>query len=254
MSQNNYNKGFTLIELSIVLVIIGLLIGGVLVAQGMIKTAKINSTVMQIQHLDSLINNFQTKFNSLPGDSDKYSPNGDNDGFIESSGHNINSEMSNFWYHLSLSGDYDLNFSNDFSSGVKISGTNINAPQLKIGDNSAVLVHQDVGVESLEVRSLNAYYIMDCTGTTSALITNCSSSVYGVDALGLDTKIDDGESNDGGMRGVNAVLGHGGKFPSHCTENVLPSYLSTQNKLHIFVAVGMNHGANITYNGIASCD
>ena len=62
-------KGFTLVELSIVLVIIGLLIGGILAAQSMIETTKVNKIVSQIQQYDAMVTNFQTKYNGLPGDS-----------------------------------------------------------------------------------------------------------------------------------------------------------------------------------------
>lgn len=64
-------KGFTLVELSIVLVIIGLLIGGILVAQSMIETARIASQIKQFQQYDIALTNFQQKFNALPGDSSK---------------------------------------------------------------------------------------------------------------------------------------------------------------------------------------
>ena len=45
-------SGFTLVELSIVLVIIGLLIGGILVGQSLIESAKMNSFVRQVQQID----------------------------------------------------------------------------------------------------------------------------------------------------------------------------------------------------------
>ena len=61
-------SGFTLIELSIVLVIIGLLVGGVLEGQDLIKAAQIRSTISQFEQFDAAVNTFRTKYNNLPGD------------------------------------------------------------------------------------------------------------------------------------------------------------------------------------------
>lgn len=61
-------RGFTLIELSIVLVIIGLIVGGILVGQDMIHAAAIRAQVSQIEKYDSAVNTFKTKYHWLPGD------------------------------------------------------------------------------------------------------------------------------------------------------------------------------------------
>ncbi|MFH0710572.1 MAG: prepilin-type N-terminal cleavage/methylation domain-containing protein [Pseudomonadota bacterium] len=61
-------KGFTLVELSIVLVIIGLLIGGVLKGQSMIENAKIKRFVSDSDSLVAATYNYQDRFNALPGD------------------------------------------------------------------------------------------------------------------------------------------------------------------------------------------
>jgi len=61
-------QGFTLIELSIVLVIIGLIVGGILVGQDLIKGAEIRATVAQVEKYNSAVNTFRTKFNAMPGD------------------------------------------------------------------------------------------------------------------------------------------------------------------------------------------
>ena len=61
-------QGFTLIELSIVLVIIGLIVGGVLVGQDLIRAAEVRSQVSQIEKLNTAVNTFRGKFNYIPGD------------------------------------------------------------------------------------------------------------------------------------------------------------------------------------------
>lgn len=61
-------SGFTLIEISIVLVIIGLIVGGVLVGQDLIHTAMIRAQVSQIEKYNSAVNTFRVKYNALPGD------------------------------------------------------------------------------------------------------------------------------------------------------------------------------------------
>jgi prepilin-type N-terminal cleavage/methylation domain-containing protein len=61
-------NGFTLIELSIVLVIIALLVGGILVGQELIKVAQVRATISQIREFDMAANTFRNKYNCLPGD------------------------------------------------------------------------------------------------------------------------------------------------------------------------------------------
>lgn len=67
-SMRRSEQGFTLVELAIVMVIIGLLIGGILKGQELIANAKISGTVTQLKGLDAAMNTFQDKYNALPGD------------------------------------------------------------------------------------------------------------------------------------------------------------------------------------------
>ena len=62
------NKGFTLVELAIVLVIVGLLVGGVIKGQELIKEAKIRSAVARIGDFNSGLNTFRAKYKAIPGD------------------------------------------------------------------------------------------------------------------------------------------------------------------------------------------
>ena len=60
--------GFTLIELSIVLVIIGLIAGSVLVGSNLIENARVGTQLKQIERLETEINTFKLKYDWLPGD------------------------------------------------------------------------------------------------------------------------------------------------------------------------------------------
>ena len=66
MTRNQ--KGFTLVEIAIVLVIIGLLIGGVLKGQAMIQNAKVKRVVKSADELRAAMYTFYDKYGMYPGD------------------------------------------------------------------------------------------------------------------------------------------------------------------------------------------
>lgn len=61
-------KGFTLVELAIVMVIIGLLIGGILKGQEMIANAQVSATVAQLKGVDAATSTFRDMYDAIPGD------------------------------------------------------------------------------------------------------------------------------------------------------------------------------------------
>lgn len=63
-----HKSGFTLLELSIVLVIIGLVVGGILVGHDLINSAKRQNVIKEATSLQQAILAFRLKYNSLPGD------------------------------------------------------------------------------------------------------------------------------------------------------------------------------------------
>lgn len=61
-------NGFTLIELSIVLVIIGLIAGGIMTGRDLIEAAKVRKDIRLINEVRTAVNSFRIKYNALPGD------------------------------------------------------------------------------------------------------------------------------------------------------------------------------------------
>lgn len=61
-------SGFTLVEIAIVLVIIGLLLGGVLKGQEMIENSRIKSVVADMRGVSSAFTGYFDRYHALPGD------------------------------------------------------------------------------------------------------------------------------------------------------------------------------------------
>lgn len=68
MQRSHCKLAFTLIELSIVLVIIGLIVGGVLVGRDLISAAAVRAQISQIEKYQQAVNTFRGKYGYLPGD------------------------------------------------------------------------------------------------------------------------------------------------------------------------------------------
>ena len=62
------SRGFTLIEIAIVLVIIGLLLGGVLKGQELITGARVRNLISQQDGIKAAFFGFQDRYRALPGD------------------------------------------------------------------------------------------------------------------------------------------------------------------------------------------
>ena len=66
--MKNNQSGFTLVEIAIVLVIIGLLLGGVLKGQELINSAKVKNFATDFRNIPLFIYGYQDKFKAIPGD------------------------------------------------------------------------------------------------------------------------------------------------------------------------------------------
>ena len=68
LKNRESEKGFTLVELAVVMIIIGLLIGGVLKGQELIVNARVTTTASSLESFNAAYNGFRDQFNALPGD------------------------------------------------------------------------------------------------------------------------------------------------------------------------------------------
>lgn len=62
------NKGYTLVEIAIVIVIIGLLIGGVIKGESLIQSAKVSGAITLAQDISVAVGTFKQRYHMLPGD------------------------------------------------------------------------------------------------------------------------------------------------------------------------------------------
>ncbi len=201
-------QGFTLVELAIVLVIIGLIVGGVLVGQDLINAAEVRATVQQIEKYNSAVNTFRTRFNSLPGDiltpaaplaaglAGTALGQGDGNRILESDGGGIadmNGEITMFWQHLSnaqlVDGSYD-----GLQTVATLGGS---FPRGKI-DRAGVGVYGTGGV--------NFYQLGAISSTAAAAIY--ADGLTPQEARNIDVKVDDGAPFTG------QTVGRGGATPN----------------------------------------
>ena len=178
--------GFTLVEIAIVLVIIGLLLGGILKGQEMIQQARIKNAINDFNGITVAITSYQDRYRALPGDDKGASArwttqapaNGDGDGVIQGLYNDATATVEShlFWQHLRIAGF--------------VPGATTGAPALLSPQNAAAGL---VGVETA-VSGTNGL------GFTS-LIT-CSSNLPDKVASAIDTQIDDGNSATGQVRAL----------------------------------------------------
>jgi prepilin-type N-terminal cleavage/methylation domain-containing protein len=112
-SPSSTQQGFALIELSIVLVIIGLIVGAITSGSSLIKQATLRAVVSEVRNYQIAINTFKLAYNALPGDFNKataYWPtapgllDGDGNGLIERRAIASENETLRSWQMLSLAG------------------------------------------------------------------------------------------------------------------------------------------------------
>ena len=120
----NAQRGFSLVEAAVVLVVIGIILGAVLQGRSLIESAEYKSFRQQIREYRGAFHNFRDRFDALPGDFAKASerlestqPDGGGDGMIGANVANISwagcsdseDERCTAWQHLRAAGMLDGN-------------------------------------------------------------------------------------------------------------------------------------------------
>ena len=186
-------EGFTLVEIAIVLVIIGLLLGGILKGQEMITQAKIKNIINDFNGISAAIYSYQDRYRALPGDdlnaagrwAGTVSGNGDGQfgtpaGTCPAGANNYCTllaaaptaaqETNSFWWHLRLAG---------FVPGATTGAA--------AGVQPANAVNGVVGVQTTGM------------GYTSNIV--CSSNMPDKVAIAIDAQMDDSGPGTGQLRG-----------------------------------------------------
>ena len=183
--------GFTLIELAIVLVIIGLLLGGVLKGQELINSAKVKNMAADFKNTQVYIYGYQDKYKALPGDDANAvvhlgatatpgTGGALGNGVIQGAWDAVGTEESAvFWQHVRLAGLAP--------GGTVVGAANGYFPTNADGGRIGVASVATAGIPILPTAMSGAYVV-------------CSRGILGKFAKQLDTTLDDGETSTGSMR------------------------------------------------------
>jgi len=183
-------SGFTLIEIAIVLVIIGLLLGGVLKGQELINSAKVKNLATDFKNTPVFIYGYQDKFKALPGDDRNAlthvsgvaatgTANGLIDGLWLPAA--VGDESALFWQHVRLA---------NLAPGettVAVGATNTFQPKNAVGGFIGV-----TGAANTPIIGMLGSYIV------------CSDNIAGKFAKQLDITLDNGVTNTGSIRVTTA--------------------------------------------------
>ncbi|MBP7709498.1 MAG: prepilin-type N-terminal cleavage/methylation domain-containing protein [Rickettsiales bacterium] len=211
-------SAFSLIELSIVLIVIGLLIAGITGGASLIKSSELRSVMGEARGYAVAVNAFYSQFNALPGDyGTALAPAtvaGDADGKIEyfSDAGTPAAEGLQAWLSLKAIGAVDPTVSVVGVGVAQVPGTTgtFHMPASKIKSSGwAFDYNSDAG--SLQ----NVVVLTQAIGTGTAAntlvkgATIATAAITPADGLAIDSKIDDGAANAGKVRAVNPLNGTG---------------------------------------------
>jgi|APEBP8051072974_1049382.scaffolds.fasta_scaffold00552_11 prepilin-type N-terminal cleavage/methylation domain-containing protein len=213
-AMRKQQSGFTLVEIAIVLVIIGLLLGGVLKGQELINSAKVKNMIGDLRAVSSMVYAYQDRFKALPGDQtaaqltqsfgaavaatpcapsaaatncDNNNGRIDGDWFAGGAGGTgvTTDETSVFWQHVRLA---------NLATGP--TATITTDPNYRPRNADGGFIGIESGISS--ATGLPAPYIANMRGSLFV----CSAGILGRYAKQIDTTMDDGNTAGGSVQAV----------------------------------------------------
>ncbi|MCK6405641.1 MAG: prepilin-type N-terminal cleavage/methylation domain-containing protein [Rhodocyclaceae bacterium] len=219
--MKSQQSGFTLVEIAIVLVIIGLLLGGVLKGQELINSAKVKNFANDFRNIPLFIYGYQDKYRALPGDdaaaaahvgagaTQIAAANGSGNGTLngnwwDGAASLANSETVAFWEHIRRA---------NLAAGATAIASDADLPKNAEGGW--------IGIEAGSTVAANQYI----TGLSGTYIV-CSAGILGKFAKQLDSTMDDGNPYTGSMRAVPGMPNARGNA-AHCAVAGTPAACAT---------------------------
>ncbi len=208
-------KGFSLVELAIVLVIIGLITGGILTGQELIRASELNSVMADVNKYKTAVNTFKLKYNALPGDLANATaywgtasggcPNGAGTGTQTCNGNGngqigrANSESYRAWQHLANSGLISGNYTGVYGT-LEVFNWGTNAPPSKLANSGFVLSYVGTTMNGNTNWFSGDYgHIIDL-GAGTAAAYYVTYILTPAEAASIDAK------NDDGLPGVGMIM------------------------------------------------